>query len=71
MLIEQGAHPKLLQTRMGHSSITVTLDMYGHLFPSVEEALAGVLDQLYSPNGNPTPEPVDLTAHRESREQAE
>ena len=64
MLIEQGAHPKLLQTRMGHSSITVTLDVYGHLFPSVEEALAQTLDALYTLNGSPTPEPVDLDARR-------
>ena len=68
MLIEQKAHPKLLQTRMGHSSITVTLDVYGHLFPSVEEALAGVLDQLYTLIGTPTPQPVDLDARRSSEQ---
>ena len=26
--------PKVVQTLMGHSSITITLDIYGHLFPS-------------------------------------
>ena len=26
--------PKLVQTLLGHSSITMTLDVYGHLFPS-------------------------------------
>ena len=29
----QGAHPKLVQTVMRHSSITLTMDTYGHLFP--------------------------------------
>jgi integrase len=29
LLIAQGAHPKLIQARLGHSSITITLDRYG------------------------------------------
>ena len=29
---------------MGHSSITVTLDRYGHLMPGSEEEAAGLLD---------------------------
>ena len=31
LLIEQGAHPKEIQVRLGHPSITTTLDRYGHL----------------------------------------
>jgi integrase len=26
--------PKTVQTLLGHSSITMTMDVYGHLFPS-------------------------------------
>jgi len=33
-LIDQGFSPKRVQTLMGHNSITVTLDTYGHLFPN-------------------------------------
>jgi integrase len=29
--------PKLVQQRMGHSSITVTMDVYGHLFPRIDD----------------------------------
>jgi hypothetical protein len=32
---------------MGHSSITVTLDRYGHLVPSLQERLAEGLDAAY------------------------
>jgi len=32
--------PKAVQARMGHSSIQVTFDTYGHLFPAVDEAQA-------------------------------
>jgi integrase len=34
----------VIQERLGHSSIQVTLDVYGHLFPSLEETLAERLD---------------------------
>ncbi|MDE0804227.1 MAG: tyrosine-type recombinase/integrase [Acidimicrobiales bacterium] len=40
LAIAGGAHPKAIQTRMGHSSITVTLDRYGHLFPELDQAIA-------------------------------
>jgi len=33
LFIEQGWTPKRIQTVMGHSSIQVTFDIYGHLFP--------------------------------------
>jgi integrase len=46
--IAAGAHPKLISARLGHSTITITLDRYGHLFPSVEEALADALDAAFA-----------------------
>jgi integrase len=44
LMIAAGVNPKALQTFMGHSSITVTLDRYGHLFPGSEEQAAVLLD---------------------------
>lgn len=46
LLIEQGAHPKEIQARLGHSSITTTLDRYGHLMPSLGRQLAVNLDEV-------------------------
>jgi integrase len=43
-----GAHPTAIQRRMGHASITVTLDRYGHLFPELDEQVADRLDALRS-----------------------
>lgn len=37
-MVAAGAHPKLLQAQLGHTSINVTLNTYGHLFP---DAFAG------------------------------
>ena len=40
LAIQAGAHPKAIQARMGHSSINVTLDRYGHLFPELDAGIA-------------------------------
>ena len=44
LMIAAGVNAKSLSTYMGHSSITVTLDRYGHLFPGNEEQSAALLD---------------------------
>jgi integrase len=46
LLIAMGAHPKAIQERLGHSSITITLNIYGHLFPGLGDELAQGLDTL-------------------------
>ncbi|HEX4626034.1 MAG TPA: tyrosine-type recombinase/integrase, partial [Solirubrobacteraceae bacterium] len=38
-------NPKVLQTLMGHASITETYDRYGHLMPGSENEAAGMLDR--------------------------
>jgi integrase len=43
-MIAAGVNAKALSTFMGHASITITLDRYGHLFPGAEHEAAGLLD---------------------------
>jgi len=47
LLVAEGAHPKAVQVHLGHSSIQVTMDRYGHLFPSDAEDLADRLDATH------------------------
>lgn len=47
ILIARDAHPRAIMERLGHSSIQVTLDRYGHLFPSIEAHLTDELDQVF------------------------
>lgn len=47
LLIAQGAHPKAIMERLGHSTIQVTLDRYGHLLPGLDEALTDGLESTY------------------------
>ena len=44
--IQAGAHPKLVADMAGHSSITVTMDRYGHLFPAMHEDVAELVDKI-------------------------
>ena len=44
LLIAQGADPKAIQSQMRHSTISVTFDVYGHLFPGHLNAVLEHLD---------------------------
>jgi integrase len=44
LLIAQGASVKAVQAQFGHATASITLDTYGHLFPSEMEALADWLE---------------------------
>jgi integrase len=43
VLIEQGAHPKVISDQLGHASVQITMDRYSHLF---EGAYSDVSDEL-------------------------
>jgi integrase len=47
ILISRGAHPKEIQARLGHASITTTLDRYGHLLPSLGSQLDESLEVAF------------------------
>jgi integrase len=46
LLLRQGVHPKIVQERLGHSSIQVTLDTYSHVAPGLQEAAANGFDDF-------------------------
>ena len=61
--IAAGINPKALSSYMGHSSIIVTLDRYGHLMPGNETEAASLLD-CYLRQPSPTAaETKQLKAH--------
>jgi integrase len=46
-MLSSGVHPKVAQERLGHSSIAITLDLYSHVIPGMQEdAVARVDDAL-------------------------
>ena len=48
LLLSQGTHPKVVQERLGHSTIAVTLDVYSHILPTMQLEAATKLDGLLS-----------------------
>jgi integrase len=51
LLIAQGESPKYIQAQLGHASIQVTMDRYGHLLPDINEQAARRLeDSLFGPS---------------------
>lgn len=46
ILLANGVHPKVVQERLGHAKIGITLDTYSHLIPTIQETAIKVLDRL-------------------------
>ena len=47
LLLEQGVHPKVVQERLGHSDVGVTLNTYSHVSPTMGRDAAKRLDDLF------------------------
>jgi integrase len=45
LMLKQGVHPKIVQERLGHASIQITLDTYSHVEPGLQEAAANLFDE--------------------------
>ncbi len=52
LMLKQGIHPKVVQERLGHSSIQITLDTYSHVAPGLQEAAAKRFDEAFSTKYN-------------------
>ncbi len=48
LLLQGGVHPKVVQERLGHSQISMTLDTHSHVLPTMQEDAARMLDGLLS-----------------------
>jgi integrase len=47
-LIAANLNPKVIQARLGHATITETMDTYGHLFPDAEDLGRGAIDAVFA-----------------------
>ncbi|WP_070120421.1 site-specific integrase [Bacillus marinisedimentorum] len=47
MLIQQNVNPKVISERLGHSNIQITLNLYSHVLPSMQQDVADKLDKLF------------------------
>jgi len=49
LMLKQGVHPKIVQERLGHASIQITLDTYSHVTPGLQQAAANRFDDIVLP----------------------
>jgi integrase len=43
-----GVHPKVASERLGHSKVGITLDLYSHVIPGMQEDAAAMVDRALS-----------------------
>jgi integrase len=41
--LQAGVHPKVVQERLGHASIAITLDTYSHVIPQLDSGAAALI----------------------------
>lgn len=46
LLLAANEHPKVVSERLGHASITLTLDTYSHVLPSMQQAASDKLERI-------------------------
>ena len=44
-LLSNGVHPKVASERLGHSRVGITLDLYSHVLPGMQEDAASRVDE--------------------------
>ena len=46
VLVTAGINPKIVSERLGHSSVAVTMDIYSHVLPGMQEQAALAVEKL-------------------------
>ena len=47
LMLMAGIHPKVVSERLGHANIGITLDLYSHVLPGLQEAAAEKFDRMF------------------------
>jgi len=47
LLLQQGVNPKVIQERLGHCNIGMTLDIYSHVLPDMQDKAIDALNQIF------------------------
>ena len=47
LALEQGIHPRVVQERLGHSTIAITLGIYSHVVPTLHDEAASLVACLF------------------------
>jgi hypothetical protein len=68
-MLNAGIHPKIVSERLGHASVSITLDTYSDVLPGLQEETAVKFDEILSlEHGNGGPNVIKALAKREEVE---
>jgi integrase len=59
LLLLRGIHPKVVSEMLGHSTISMTLDIYSHVLPDMQRDAVDALNHLLG-DGRSEGEPPDI-----------
>jgi integrase len=48
LLLTKGVHPKIVSEMLGHSSVSITLDIYSHVIPGLGDVAASAMEDVLS-----------------------
>jgi integrase len=52
LMLKAGIHPKVVSERLGHANIGITLDIYSHVLPGLQEAVVEKFARIFEVDGN-------------------
>ena len=52
LLLKAGVHPKIVSERLGHAGVAITLDLYSHVLPGLQETAAQRFDLMLETSGD-------------------
>ena len=53
LALEAGVHPKVVSERLGHATVGITLDLYSHVSPAIDQAAAETIAAMVDVPGHP------------------
>jgi integrase len=57
LILKAGVHPKVVSERLGHANIGITLDIYSHVLPGLQETAAEKFDRIFEADENENSDP--------------
>lgn len=55
LLLQAGVHPKVVQERLGHANISITMDLYSHVMPTVQKAAVSAFEAVLAQTAHDGP----------------
>jgi integrase len=52
LLLRRGINPKIVSEMLGHANVRITLDIYSHVTPDIQQRAAQAMDDIFNQRGD-------------------